>query len=134
MPFDGLPASLPAETRRRLASLDRAMALIDAPKKWCKRAHIDHAGRRCIRGALRQTPAALDLEHLVAGVIREAWIAALTDFPDPLLIAGFNDHPKTSHADVMRVLAAARLRLLGIGAPPAPAALSLWQRLRARRG
>ena len=112
MPFDAL--TLP-DTEASLL-IERAMALIANPKRWGKGMHV---GRRkhCMMEAL----VAANGYRFAApfGDAREALesaIAARTGYSD-LAIHVWNDHPATTHADVLAVMReAALLARVGPGA------------------
>jgi hypothetical protein len=77
--------------------LRKVLALIDTPEKWCKGASvIETPGcetRRCVYGAYFDAAAgSYRLKHLDN-------VASL--FADCLRAVTFNDHPDTTHEDVM---------------------------------
>jgi hypothetical protein len=69
MPFDSRISVSPD-----LAKLDAAMALIDAPEKWCKRALNTGDGRRCILGALYSAEATALVRAAIR--LRPVWTTA----------------------------------------------------------
>lgn len=102
MPFDSLTFVSPD-----LAKIDAAIALIDAPEKWCKKALETGDGRRrCIMGALYSAEATS-----LAPRVRAA-IKAETGVDWGRRIEKFNDRRNTTHADVMRVMRRARADLI----------------------
>src|SRR5947209_1852095 len=96
MPFDGVGFD------DSLQKIDAVIDLLAAPDKWCKGALRSHDGRYCIRGAVRAVGAADVLEPVILQAIGEV---AGKRF---CRIESFNDHPNTSHAQVLAVLGRAR--------------------------
>ena len=98
MPFDGV-GFVASES---VDKLDAVIDLLGTPDRWCKGALRSHDGRYCIRGAIRAVngvellePAILQaIGHVVGRRFRR--------------IEAFNDHPNTSHDQVVAVLARAR--------------------------
>jgi hypothetical protein len=118
MPFDGV-GLIGNESVRKI---DEVIDLLATPEKWCKGALRSHDGRYCIRGAVRAVDAADVLEPPILDAIGEV---AGKRFRR---IESFNDHPNTSHDQVLAVLGRARANLaLGRAGPaiqqtaPAPA-------------
>lgn len=111
MPFDGVGFV----SDKSLQHIDAVIDRLSTPEKWCKGALRSHDGRYCIRGAVRAVGAADVLEPVILQAIGEV---AGKRF---CRIESFNDHPNTSHAQVLAVLNRARDNMiLGNGAPPAP--------------
>jgi hypothetical protein len=81
-------------------NLIAAKALIDSPEKWGKRFYYQHArtGCMCALGAVRQA-----VFGQVLGVHDNTPEAeALKDeLPKGRWVDEFNDHPSTTHADIM---------------------------------
>jgi hypothetical protein len=98
MPFDGVDVV----SAKSLQQIDAVIDRLSAPEKWCKGALRSHDGRYCIRGAIRAVGAADLLEPSILQAIGEV---AGKRF---CRIESFNDHPNTSHAQVLAVLARAR--------------------------
>ena len=98
MPFDGV-GFIGNESVRKI---DEVIDLLATPDKWCKGALRSHDGRYCIRGAVRAVDAADVLEPTILDAIGEV---AGKRFRR---IESFNDHPNTSHEQVMAVLIRAR--------------------------
>ena len=105
MPFDGKDFQPIAA----VAKLDRVIALIDTPEKWCQGSVVDYDGRMCIVGAIshlgRDSVAPLGLFGPVAHAIAEITGRAMP-------IEAFNDHPRTTHKLVMKVLHRTRENLI----------------------
>jgi hypothetical protein len=101
MPFDGV-SFLPDE----LQKIDAVIDLLATPDRWCKGALRSHDGRYCIRGAVRAVDAADTLEPVILQAIGEV---AGRRFRR---IESFNDHPNTSHEEVIAVLNRARDNIL----------------------
>jgi hypothetical protein len=117
MPFDGVGFV----SNDPLYKIDAVIDLLSTPDKWCKGALRSHDGRYCIRGAVRAVDAVEVLEPMILRAIGEV---AGKRFRR---IESFNDHPNTSHDQVIAVLYRAREHI-GAGAPPfaieRPAAVS----------
>lgn len=98
MPFDGVGFV----SAKSLQKIDAVIDRLATPDKWCKGALRSHDGRYCIRGAVRAVGAAEFLEPIILQAIGEV---AGKRFRR---IESFNDHPNTSHDQVLAVLARAR--------------------------
>ncbi|MGE5270802.1 MAG: hypothetical protein ACM3JG_14140 [Thiohalocapsa sp.] len=98
MPFDGVGFASP----KSLDQIDAVIERLGAPERWCKGALRSHDGRYCIRGAVRAVGGAEVLEPVILQAIAEV---AGKRFGR---IESFNDHPNTSHAQVVAVLSRAR--------------------------
>ena len=98
MPFDGVGFVI----HESLDKLDAVIELIGTPAKWCKGALRSHDGRYCIRGAVRAVDGA---ELLEPAILRAVVEVAGRRFRR---IEAFNDHPNTSHDQIVAVLARAR--------------------------
>src|SRR4029077_6550985 len=98
MPFDGggFVANEPVD------KLDSVIDLLGMPDRWCKGALRGRDGRYCIRGAIRAVNGAELLEPAILQAIGQV---AGRRFRR---IEAFNDHPNTSHHQVVEVLARAR--------------------------
>lgn len=98
MPFDGVGFI----SNESVQKIDAVIDLIATPDKWCKGALRSHDGRYCIRGAVRAVDAADVLEPTILDAIGQV---AGKRFRR---IESFNDHPNTSHEQVLAVLTRAR--------------------------
>jgi hypothetical protein len=98
MPFDGVGFT----TNETVHKIDEVIDLLATPDKWCKGALRSHDGRYCIRGAVRAVDAADALEPTILDAIGQV---AGKRFRR---IESFNDHPNTSHEQVLAVLSRAR--------------------------
>ena len=123
MPFDGV-GFIGNESVRKM---DEVIDLLGTPDKWCKGALRSHDGRYCIRGAVRAVDAADTLEPSILQAIGQV---AGKRFRR---IESFNDHPNTSHEQVLAVLHRARDNLsLGMSGSPAsgsrqaPSRIATW--------
>ena len=124
MPFDGV-GFIGSESVRKM---DEVIDLLGTPDKWCKGALRSHDGRYCIRGAVRAVDAADVLEQPILEAIGQV---AGRRFRR---IESFNDHPNTSHDQVLAVLVRARENLslgnagiIGERVAPPPARLATWR-------
>ncbi|MGH7099844.1 MAG: DUF6197 family protein [Stellaceae bacterium] len=133
MPFDGL-AFVDHEA---LDKMERTIDLISTPAKWCKGSERNRAGQYCIRGALIAAGALDTLEPVVLQSIHEV---AGRHFRR---IEEFNDHPRTTHCQVVEVLDRARTKIVEgkTGGPPPSGRThvhdgnwlgAVWQRLAQR--
>ena len=123
MPFDGVGFV----SDESLQKIDNVLDLLATPDKWCKGALRSHDGRYCIRGAVRSVDAADVLEPTILQAIGEV---AGKRFRR---IESFNDHPNTSHEQVLAVLHRARDKLslgeVGIArerVAQAPSRIAAW--------
>jgi hypothetical protein len=98
MPFDGVGFV----TQESLDKLDAVIELIGTPDRWCKGALRSHDGRYCIRGAVRAVDGAELLEPAILQAIVEVGGRRFRR------IEAFNDHPNTSHDQIVAVLSRAR--------------------------
>jgi len=124
MPFDGV-GFIGNESVRKM---DEVIDLIGTPDKWCKGALRSHDGRYCIRGAVRAVDAADALEPSILEAIGQV---AGKRFRR---IESFNDHPNTSHEQVIAVLHRARdnlssgyIRTAGERVAQAPSRFATWR-------
>ena len=122
MPFDGVGFA----NYESLQKIDAVIDLLGTPDKWCKGALRSHDGRYCIRGAVRAVDAADLLEPPILQAIGEI---AGKRFRR---IESFNDHPNTSHEQVLAVLSRAREniiagRIVGARIAEERAAVSSWR-------
>jgi len=101
MPFDGAGFGY----NESLQKLDTVIDLLETPDRWCKGALRSHDGRYCIRGAIRAVSGSDVLEPAILNAIGQV---AGRRFRR---IEAFNDHPNTTHDQVVAVLALARNNL-----------------------
>jgi hypothetical protein len=101
MPFDGAGFGY----NESLQKLDTVIDLLETPDRWCKGALRSHDGRYCIRGAIRAVSGSDVLEPAILQAIGQV---AGRRFRR---IEAFNDHPNTTHDQVVSVLARARSNL-----------------------
>jgi hypothetical protein len=109
MPFDGTryEGRNPA-----LDKMDKVIDLLSDERRWCKRQLRSPGGRYCILGAMQAARAVAELKAPVLLAIKQ-----VTGHTWPR-IEYFNDHPTTTHAQVVRVLWQARENVIS-GAPQA---------------
>jgi len=103
MPFDGAGFGYDAS----LQKLDTVIDLLETPDRWCKGALRSHDGRYCIRGAIRAVSGSELLEPAILHAIGQVAGRRYRR------IEAFNDHPHTTHDQVVAVLARARSNLEG---------------------
>ena len=101
MPFDGAGFGY----NESLHKLDTVIDLLETPDRWCKGALRSQDGRYCIRGAIRAVSGSDVLEPAILQAIGQV---AGRRFRR---IEAFNDHPNTTHDQVVSVLARARSNL-----------------------
>ena len=104
MPFDGTESGL--IEHHLLAKLGAVERLLATEQQWCKGKLRDSDGRHCLVGAIQAVEARQGLEPIILRAAREVggkhyW-----------RIEFFNDDPRTSHADVLRVLQRARENII----------------------
>ena len=104
MPFDGVGFV----ANESVDKLDAVIDLLGMPDRWCKGALRSHDGRYCIRGAIRAVNGAELLEPAILQAIGHVVGRRFRR------IEAFNDHPNTSHDQVVEVLTRAR-RNIGTG-------------------
>jgi hypothetical protein len=98
MPFDGTESPCDGH----LEKLDRAIGLIALPSQWCKGSERNPAGQYCLRGALVAVGAWDLLRPAVSAAVRELGAGQFQRIEE------FNDHPLTTHEDILHVLSRAR--------------------------
>jgi hypothetical protein len=96
MPFDGTELGL--YENHPLAKLGAVERLLAAEQQWCKGKMRDSSGRHCLVGAIQAVEARQVLEPIV---LRAARVVGGKRY---WRIEFFNDDPRTTHADVLRVL------------------------------
>lgn len=97
MPFDGSEHP----TSKALEKLDRVIASLSTPDRWCKGTEATADSRRCIVGALRAQKA----QRLLQPAVLQA-IAEVTGRHSA--VQEFNDRLSTSHELMLEVLRRAR--------------------------
>jgi hypothetical protein len=113
MPLDGTELQILGD--RRLDKLAQIERLLINERRWCKRRLRDEYGRYCLVGAMQAVEARQSLEPIILRAARQVggrryW-----------RVESFNDHPHTTHADVLRALQRARENILAgmiAGSPP----------------
>jgi len=111
MPFDGAgSAAYPT-----LEKIDQILDLLGSPAKWCKGSERNRAGQYCIRGAAIAVGGLELVEPAILGAIHQIAGRHFRRLEE------FNDFPKTTHAQVLKVLHRARDNLVGgrVGYPVA---------------
>lgn len=104
MPLDGTDLELFGN--HPLAKLGAVESLLATEKQWCKGRMRDGHGRHCLMGAMQAVGAQQILQPIILRAARQMggtyyW-----------RIESFNDNPRTSHADVLRVLRLARENII----------------------
>ena len=112
MPLDGTEFAFLGD--HPLAKLGAVERLLASERQWCKGRMRDRDGRHCLVGAMQ----AVDARHLLEPIILRA--AREVSGRHYWRVESFNDNPRTTHTDVLRVLRRAREHVItGIieGAP-----------------
>jgi hypothetical protein len=104
MPLDGTEFEFLGD--HPLAKLGAVERLLASERQWCKGRLRDRDGRHCLVGAMQAVDARQLLEPIILRAAREVggrryW-----------RIESFNDNPRTTHADVLRVLRRARENII----------------------
>jgi hypothetical protein len=104
MPLDGTEFEFLGD--HPLAKLGAVERLLASERQWCKGRLRDRDGRHCLVGAMQAVDARQLLEPVILRAAREVggrryW-----------RIESFNDNPRTTHADVLRVLRRARENII----------------------
>lgn len=104
MPLDGTEFAL--MENHPLAKLAAVERLLATRQQWCQGKMRDEQGRHCLVGAMEAAQARQILEPVILRAAREVggkryW-----------RIEFFNDDPRTTHADVLRVLRRARENII----------------------
>lgn len=102
MPFDGID-SFETHPLAKLGAVERLLA---TEQQWCKGRLRDAHGRHCLVGAIEAVEGRQMLQRIILHAAREVsgkryW-----------RIEFFNDDPRTTHADVLRVLRRARENII----------------------
>ena len=104
MPFDG------NDYERRvdiLDKLDKVIALLSDKRRWCQGQLQTRDGRYCIGGAMMAVGATLELRMPILHAIEQV------TGRDYMRIERFNDHARTTHGLVMKVLHKTRENIVG---------------------
>ncbi len=104
MPLDGTEFGFLGD--HPLAKLGAVERLLASERQWCKGRMRDRDGRHCLVGAMQAVEARPLLEPIILRAAREVggrhyW-----------RVEFFNDNPRTTHADVLRVLRRARENII----------------------
>ena len=115
MPFDGVGSPF----GDHLDKLDKVIDLLGSPSRWCKGAERSPGGQYCIRGALVAVEAWDTLRPSILLAVREVAGGQFRRIEE------FNDHPLTTHEDVLLALRRTREHLVAghFVAPATPAVL-----------
>ena len=104
MPLDGTELTFLEDQRLlKLAAVER---LIATPDQWCKGELHSNDGRHCLIGAMEIADARRLLEPVILKAVKEVGRRRCWR------IEFFNDHPRTTHSDVLRVLRRAREKII----------------------
>jgi hypothetical protein len=122
MPFDGSTYEVRA---RSLSQIDKVIDLLSDERRWCKQRLQTPDGRYCILGAMKAVGAEIGLKAPILLAIEQVTGRYA------VRIEMFNDHPRTTHAVVLKVLHQARQNIADptVGAAK-PKATTAWARLR----
>jgi hypothetical protein len=104
MPLDGTEIAFLGD--HPLAKLGAVERLLASERQWCKGRMRDRDGRHCLVGAMQAVDARPLLEPIILRAAREVsgrhyW-----------RVESFNDNPRTTHSDVLRVLRRAREHII----------------------
>jgi hypothetical protein len=108
MPFDGV-----ATPFNFLTKFDQVIDLIEAPNRWIKHSYNTPWGGYCLKEALNVVGIAETFEPVILKAAEEVMEREFC------CVESFNDHPLTTHGDVIAVLRRARENFLSgkIGLP-----------------
>jgi hypothetical protein len=104
MPFDGNGYERRVDF---LDKLDKVIALLSDKRRWCQGQLQTRDGRYRIGGAMMAVGATLELRTPILHAIEEV------TGRDYARIERFNDHPRTTHGLVIKVLHKARENIVG---------------------
>jgi hypothetical protein len=120
MPFDGTAY----EGRvRSLDKMDKVIDLLSDETRWCKKQLRTPDGRYCIARAMVSVDATTEIKEAILLAIERV----TRDFYRS--IESFNDHPRTTHALVVKVLQQARGNMLADSPPATRPRMGTWARL-----
>ena len=89
-----------------LDRIDEVILLLSRGDRWCKRQRRSFDGRRCLVGAMEAANAAIMLKEAILMAAKQV------TGRDYLRIEMFNDHPRTNHATILKVLRQARENII----------------------
>jgi hypothetical protein len=104
MPLDGTDFAFLGD--HPLAKLGAVERLLASERQWCKGRMRDRDGRHCLVGAMQ----AVDARHLLEPIVLRA--AREVSGRHYWRVESFNDNPRTTHSDVLRVLRCAREHII----------------------
>ena len=104
MPFDGNYDESRIEI---LDKLEEVIALLSDKRRWCQGQLQTADGRYCIGGAIMAVGATLALRQPILRAVEQV------TGRDYVRIERFNDHPRTTHGLVIKVLHKARENIIG---------------------
>ena len=104
MPFDGNDYESRIEI---LDKLEEVIALLSDKRRWCQGQLQTADGRYCIGGAIMAVGATLALRQPILRAVEQV------TGRDYVRIERFNDHPRTTHGLVIKVLHKARENIIG---------------------
>jgi hypothetical protein len=120
MPFDGIVF----EARvRSLDKIDKVIDLLSDETRWCKKQLKTPDGRYCIAGAIVAVDATIELKKAIFLAIEQV----TGDYYRS--IEAFNDHQRTTHALVVKVLQQARESILSDNSTVTKHRVGAWARL-----
>jgi hypothetical protein len=119
MPFDG---AVYEGRVRSLDKVDKVIDLLSDETRWCKRQLQTLDGRHCIAGAMIAADATTELKKVILLAIEQV----TGDYYRH--IEAFNDHPRTTHALVVRVLQQARENVLSDSPTVTKRPIGTWAR------
>ncbi len=119
MPFDGIGYERRIQT---LDKMDEVIDLLSDERRWCKGFVKTPDGRYCILGAIQAVYASKELAEPIMLAIKQ--VTGHSHWIDR-----FNDHPLTTHADVLKVLQQARVNILTVAPAASKPRVGAWARL-----
>jgi hypothetical protein len=119
IPFDG---TVYEGRVRSLDKMDKVIDLLGDETRWCKKQLKTPDGRYCIAGAIVAVDAITELKKPILLAVEQV----TGDYYRS--IEAFNDHSRTTHALVVKVLGRARENMLADSPPATRQRVGAWAR------